>query len=132
MSRPHAANTSPEARRHERTRISLPARISSVDPDRNPRTGDAAFRFFEASTIDISEGGLAISAIEDLGSGRRVLIEVWLPDGRLVELSGRIVWLEPPRQPDLPARMGVALSDESLALAEQSLIVAERAKPAQR
>lgn len=124
--------TSPEARRYARMRIALPARVASVDPDRNPRTGDTAFRFFEASTVDISDGGLAISAFEDLGSGRRVMIEISLPDGSSVELSGRIVWLEPQREPKLPARMGVELSEESLGLAEQTSLFADHAKPAQR
>ncbi len=112
--------SSPEARRHARTRIALTARVASVDPDRNPRTGAAVFRIFEALTVDISDGGLALSALEDLGSGRRVIIEIELPDGHSVELSGRIVWLEPQREPGLPARMGVALSQHSLGLAERA------------
>ncbi len=99
-----------EARRHPRTRISLPVRVASVDPDRNARTGAAVFRAFNARTVDISDGGLALTALEDLGSGRRVRVALTLPDGHSVELAGRIVWLEPARQPDLPARMGVALA----------------------
>ena len=112
--------TSPDARRHARTRIALPARVASVDPDRNPRTGTPVFRIFDALTIDISDGGLAFSSLEDLGSGRRVLVELELPDGGSVELAGRIVWLEPQREPGLPARMGVALFQQSLGLVERA------------
>lgn len=109
-----------DARRHARTRIALPARVASVDPDRNPRTGASVFRIFDALTLDISDGGLALSSLEDLGSGRRVLVELELPDGRSIELAGRIVWLEPQREPGLPARMGVALYQQSQGLAERA------------
>ena len=108
----------------------MPVRIASIDPDRDPRTGDITFRFFDAHTVDISDGGLAISAFDDLGSGRRVLVELSLPDGRQVELEGRIAWLEPQHQPGSLARMGVALSEQSLGLVETSVAEAERAKPA--
>ena len=109
-----------DARRHARTRVALHARVASVDPDRNPRTGTAAFRIFEARTVDVSDGGFAISAFEDLGSGRRVLVELTLANGNSIELVGRIVWLEPRKQPGLPARMGVALTQQSLGLAERA------------
>lgn len=107
---------SSDARRYARTRIALPVRVASVDPDRNPRTGAAIFRTFQAETLDISEGGLSIRALEDLGSGRRVLVELELEDGQSIELAGRIVWLEPQPRPGQPARMGVALAQQSLGL----------------
>ncbi len=110
----------PDARRHLRTRIAIPARVATVDPDRDPRTGAAVFRIFDALTLDISDGGLSLSALEDLGSSRRVLVELELSDGHSVELAGRIVWLEPQKEPGLPARMGVALFQQSLGLAERA------------
>jgi Tfp pilus assembly protein PilZ len=112
--------TSSDARRHARLHIALPARVASLDPDRNPRTGTPAFRIFDALTTDISDGGLALSALDDLGSGRRVLVELELPDGSSVELVGRIVWLEPQKEPGLPARMGIALSQQSCGLVERA------------
>jgi len=107
---------SSDARRYPRTRIALPVRVASVDPDRNPRTGAAHFRTFRAETVDISDGGLSLRALEDLGSGRRVLVEIELQGGQSIELAGRIVWLEPKKQPGLLSRMGVALAQKSLDL----------------
>ena len=67
-------------------------------------------------TIDVSDGGLCIRSSEAVNCGRRVVLELDLPDGRTCDVSGRVVWLEPRASAGSFARMGVAFAELSVGL----------------
>jgi Tfp pilus assembly protein PilZ len=109
----------PESRRYPRRRVELTARLACLDPDRDERTGGSVYRMMTVRTVDVSDGGMAVQAEEGFGSGRRVVVELDLPDGRTVEVSGRIVWLELPTNGlRSDARMGIEFGELSAGLAQ--------------
>jgi Tfp pilus assembly protein PilZ len=104
-----------DARRFVRRRVELTARLACIDADRDSATGEALFWMMTVRTVDVSDGGLCIRAEQAVDCGRRVVLELDLPDGRICDVAGRIVWLEP-GGPDGRARMGVAFSVPSAGL----------------
>jgi Tfp pilus assembly protein PilZ len=105
-----------ESRRFTRRRVELTARLACVDADKNPQTGEVLFWMMTVRTVDVSDGGLCIRAEQPVDCGRRVVIELDLPDGRIVDVAGRIVWLEPSGKDDHSSRMGVAFTVPSAGL----------------
>jgi Tfp pilus assembly protein PilZ len=79
-------------RRHERVEVDAPIRISTIDPEIDPYTGRPFFRAFEDRCVNLSRGGLLMRTHEALLPGRRVLLEVELPDGPHFEAVARIAW----------------------------------------
>jgi hypothetical protein len=106
----------PDPRRYARHRVELTARLSCLDPERDPRTGGTSFRMMTVRTVDVSDGGLCIRADQAIDCGRRVVLELDLPDGRTCDVAGRIVWLSPSAGAGESSRMGVAFSELSAGL----------------
>jgi len=80
------------ARRHRRVDVALPVRISTIDPETDPNTGRPFFRATREVCANLSRGGLYIKTTEPPSPGRRVLLELHLPDGRPLEAVGRVAW----------------------------------------
>ena len=81
-----------DRRRHRRVSASMPVRISTIEPERDPWTGRPFFRASQETCANVSRGGAYVQTGEPLAPGRRILLELTLPDGRAVEAIGRIAW----------------------------------------
>ena len=66
---------------HRRLNVRVPIRISSIDPERDPETGKPFFRISEEYSSDLSGGGAFIACSEAITPGRRVLLEIDIPNG---------------------------------------------------
>jgi hypothetical protein len=81
-----------ERRRHPRILLQVPIRLSTIDPERDPWTGRPFFRNCEETIADLSRGGARVQSREPLAPGRRLLLELDLPDGRSFEAIARVAW----------------------------------------
>jgi hypothetical protein len=92
-----AQQTSHERRRYPRVHLQVPIRMSTIDPELDPWTGRPFFRTCEETIADLSRGGARVQSREPLAPGRRLLLELDLPDGRSFEAIARVAWarLEP-------------------------------------
>lgn len=81
-----------QKRRHPRRSSELAVRISTIDPEKDPWTGKPFFRSIQEKCANVSRGGAFVRTQEELESGRRVLVELTLPDGRELEAIGRVAW----------------------------------------
>ena len=81
-------------RRFERVRADIPVRISTIEPDLDPLTGRRYFRASQERCANLSRGGMFVHTHELLDPGRRVLVELSLPDGEQVEAIGRVAWTQ--------------------------------------
>lgn len=79
-------------RRDARVPTNLPVRLTTIEPDLDPLTGRPYFRASWERCENLSRGGAFIQTHELLDPGRRVLIELSLPDGGQVEAIGRVAW----------------------------------------
>ena len=79
-------------RQHPRVEARLPVRISTIEPERDPSSGRPFFRATQETSANLSRGGAYLETTEPLTPGRRVLVEVSLPDGAPVEAIGRVAW----------------------------------------
>lgn len=80
------------SRRHKRLEIQVPVRISTIEPERDPWTGRPFFRATHETSANLSRGGAFVHTSEPLRPGRRLLLELELPDGRPVETLARVAW----------------------------------------
>jgi uncharacterized protein (TIGR02266 family) len=85
-----------ERRVHPRLPLNLPVRISTIDPETDVATRRPFFRASREWCANVSRGGLFIRTEEPFSPGRRVLIELTLPDGRGFDSVGRIAWTKRP------------------------------------
>ena len=81
-----------QKRRHPRKTSEFPVRISTIDPEKDPWTGRPFFRSIQETCANVSKGGAFVRTRESFESGRRVLVELTLPDGRELEAIGRVAW----------------------------------------
>src|SRR2546426_9294889 len=88
------SDVSSQRRRFERVRADIPVRISTIEPDHDPLTGRAYFRASQERCANLSRGGVFVNTHELLDPGRRVLVELSLPDGGQVEAIGRVAWTQ--------------------------------------
>ncbi len=79
-------------RRHQRISSEIPARISTIEPERDPWTGRPFFRASQEHCLNLSRGGAFVRTTEPLAPGRRLLIELHLPDGTHLEAIGKVAW----------------------------------------
>lgn len=96
-----------ERRRHPRVLADVPIRLSTIDPEVDPWTGRPFFRSCEESVADVSRGGARVLSDAPLDPGRRLLLEIDLPDGGCFEAIARVAWLR--LEPDEPAAYGLGL-----------------------
>jgi uncharacterized protein (TIGR02266 family) len=89
-------------RRHRRVEARVPVRISTIEPERDPWTGRPFFRATEETSGNLSEGGAFVRTQEPLRPGRRVLLELSLPNGSPLEAIGRVAWTKRVLTPDDP------------------------------
>jgi hypothetical protein len=89
-----------ERRRHRRVRANVPVRISTIEPERDPWTGRPFFRATEETSGNLSAGGAFVVTAEPLRPGRRVLLELHLPEGGSIEAIGRVAWTKRVLAPD--------------------------------
>ncbi len=87
-----ADDDSSATRRHPRLEIKVPVRISTIEPERDPWTGRPFFRATHETSANLSRGGAFVHTSEPLRPGRRVLLEIELPDGQPVETLARVAW----------------------------------------
>jgi hypothetical protein len=92
-----AQASSSERRRYPRVHLQVPIRLSTIDPELDPGTGRPFFRSCEETVADLSRGGARVQSREPLAPGRRLLLELDLPDGHSFEAIARVAWsrLEP-------------------------------------
>jgi len=88
------SETSAPRRRFARVRADIPVRISTIEPDQDPLTGRTYFRASQERCANLSRGGVFVHTHELLDPGRRVLVELSLPDGGRVEAIGRVAWTQ--------------------------------------
>ncbi|HIF94170.1 MAG TPA: PilZ domain-containing protein [Myxococcales bacterium] len=84
------ANTG--VQRYERVASSVPVRISTVDPEIDPASGNSFFRSAEETTANLSQGGAYLKSWEPLAAGRRVIVGINLLTGEELQLTARVVW----------------------------------------
>jgi hypothetical protein len=89
-----------DRRRHPRIRASLPVRISTIEPERDPWTGRPFFRASQETCANVSRGGAFVQTSEPLAPGRRILVELALPNGPPLEAIGRVAWTKRVMTPD--------------------------------
>jgi len=103
----------PERRRHRRVPFDAPIRLSTIDAEIDPWTGRAFFRACEERCANLSQGGLLVHAREPLAPGRRLLVEVDLPDGHVFEAIARVAWTRAAEPPAAAAGAGAAADDDA-------------------
>jgi len=86
------ARTAQQKFPRQATRVAV--RISTVDPEIDPDTGEAFFRSLEATTANLSRGGAFVHSWEPLAAGRRVIVALDLPSGGELSLDGQVVWTQ--------------------------------------
>jgi len=87
-------------RRHRRVPARLSVRISTIEPERDPWTKRPFFRASQETCANVSRGGAFVWTAEPLSPGRRVLLELQLPDGSPLEAIGRVAWTKHVMSPD--------------------------------
>ena len=95
-------------RRHARIDSAIPVRISTIEPERDPKTGRPFFRTLQETCANVSRGGIFIKTNEPLAAGRRLLVEIRLPSGRPLEAIGRIAWVKRVLSPE-PSESGIGI-----------------------
>ena len=88
-------------RRHKRIDANIGVRISTIEPERDPWTGRPFFLASHETCVNLSRGGAFVKTSEPLRPGRRLLLEIQLPNGKPVEAIGRVAWSKRSLGPDL-------------------------------
>ena len=120
-------------RRHDRVFAKLPVRLATIEPEKDPWTGRPFFRSLQETSANVSRGGAFVQTQEMLDAGRRVLLELHLPNGSRVEAIGRIAWAKRVISPEgVAADAGVGIeflggASEQFSALEDFLDRAERA-----
>ena len=81
-----------DRRRHRRVAVDIPVRLSTIDPEIDPRTGRPFFRAWEERSTNVSRGGVLVHTREALAPGRRLLLELTIPEGPTFEAVARVAW----------------------------------------
>lgn len=81
-----------KARRFPRVSVRVPVRVSTIDPEKDPRTGRLYFRASHELCSNLSEGGAFIHTPDPPEPGRRLLVEIHVPHHGPVETIGRVAW----------------------------------------
>lgn len=78
--------------KHPRVSTRVPVRVSTVDPERDPDTGELFYRSAQETTANLSRGGAFVRSWEPLAAGRRVVVEIELPDAPNLQLVAQVAW----------------------------------------
>jgi Tfp pilus assembly protein PilZ len=79
-------------RQHDRIPARIPVRLSTIEPDTDPWTGRPYFRASQEQCENLSRGGAFVRTAELLDPGKKVLLELQLPNGSQVEAVARVAW----------------------------------------
>ena len=96
----------------KRANIRVPIRISTIDPEKDPETGKLYFYTSQEVSANISRGGAFVATPEPIDPGRRVLVEIDIPNGSNIQTIGRVVWkrINPAKAEANPAqRTGIGI-----------------------
>jgi hypothetical protein len=96
-------------RRDRRVEGTFPVRISTIEAERDPWTGRKYFRASQETCGNVSRGGAFVCTTELLEAGRRVLLELQLPNGSQIEAIGRVAWTKRTFKPGGPPGAGVGV-----------------------
>jgi hypothetical protein len=96
-------------RREPRVALSAPVRISTIDPETDPGSGRPFFRSTDEVCANVSRTGLFIHTAEPLEPGRRLLVELQLPDGQDIDAVGRVAWVKKSLAPTAERGVGIEL-----------------------
>jgi Tfp pilus assembly protein PilZ len=104
--------------RFPRKTATVAVRISTVDPETDPSTGKLFFRSAEETTANLSRGGAYVRSWEPLEAGRRLVVDVQLPDARRLQLVARVAWTQRQLRSSRPGELdstgyGVEFGDAS-------------------
>jgi Tfp pilus assembly protein PilZ len=91
MSREDAPN-----RRFERVDLRARVQLTSLDPERDPRTGVPTTWDTDELCETLSVGGAFVRTVDPPAKGRRVLLQIHLPSGESIEAEGRVAWTRVP------------------------------------
>jgi uncharacterized protein (TIGR02266 family) len=80
-------------RRSTRIPVSVPVRVSTIEPELDLYTGKSFFRAMDEISVNISRGGLFIRTSDAIRPGQRVLLEINLPGEKAIETVGRVRWM---------------------------------------
>ena len=112
-------------RRHLRVAVHVPVRVSTIDPETDPRTGRPFFRASREYCANLSRGGAFIRTRDPLSPGHRVLVEIHMPESDPIETIGRVAWVKTVLGPGLePHESGVGV--EFLGGSAETLVALER------
>ena len=92
--------------RSKRASVRVPIRISTIDPQLDPETGKLYFYTSQEVSANISRGGAFVATPDPIDPGRRVLVEIDIPNGSNIQTIGRVVWkrIDPLNKETHPAR----------------------------
>ena len=79
-------------RRFERIDLRARVQLTSLDPERDPRTGVPTLWESDELCETLSLGGAFIRTVDPPAKGRRVLLQIHLPSGESVDRVGRVAW----------------------------------------
>ena len=79
-------------RRFHRVPVRMSVRLSTIDPEPDPRTGRPCFRNVREYSANLSKGGVFIRTRDPVSPGHRVLVQFHLADDGPVEAVGRVAW----------------------------------------
>lgn len=120
--------TGVDRRVHPRLALSLPVRISTIDPETDLATRRPFFRATREWCANLSRGGIFVHTREPLAPGRRVLVEITLPDGHGIDSVGRVAWVQRSTTPGArtEGEPGAGVGIEFLGAATADLAALER------
>ncbi len=77
---------------HRRINACVAIRVSSIDPEIDPESGAPFFRVSEEHSSNISSGGAFVTSAEAVTPGRRVLLEIDVPNGSTLQSIAQVIW----------------------------------------
>lgn len=79
-------------RRVLRVPVQVPVRVSSIDPETDPQTGRPCYRASQETCANLSTQGAYIRTTDPLSPGRRLLVEIHVPESEPIEAVARVAW----------------------------------------
>jgi hypothetical protein len=123
MTEVSADNPPRQKQKHPRAPVKLRARLSSIDPEREPVDGGSYYRVCDDTCVNLSESGAQITGGDPMAVGRRVLIELELPDSDPFEASARVTWSEVlVIDPELPLESGTGVEFTRMSAANRRIL----------
>ncbi len=118
---PKMVESASNRRQHSRYRVQLFARISSLGPVRNRKTGTSQFQFTDELCADISLGGAFIAMREPLEPGQRLLVEFHLPSKQPLEAIAQVMRST---KHTAPTQTGIGVAFEQTTSTQRALLEA--------